>query len=749
MYRTFTTISKTTLYKNRDNRGNTTINALVIFLVVFFIGMQGHLGWAARDKAPGAVKKELSLNPNSLAWQMEEFTKWVMKTRNLIPDSTVDEPPFYVIDSLELSGSVGKNRFTFTLKGSVISDKPVLIPLLGPPDRVMLTNITVNQQPGLVGFEGKDYYYLKTKKQDFIIKGNVSFLSQFSFQVPGPVNLFTSDIIDGRVVEGKRLPGLKNTVLHLESGKRNETAETLNSPLFQVSRAIRIQKEITFEYQVKVRSGSEISKVEMPMKYSEIVLDVPGVKGWKMEKRTLLVPASGRNVQFTVTGRLPKIGVFKTDNRSNYEWWLIESDAEHRLTVNTNGKPVDSSRSPVKKMLSSPRLFLLSKGQGISIKVHPLTTLEALAVVINSQFRKIIWTKNGELVAEDRVSYQNNGIDYIPFNCSGKPIYLEMDEEPKAILSENPEQEGQLLIPLKEGEHSFCVQSTLKIKPSFFGGILQVPTATHNLMVSRSSVRIGLPAGIIPVWFFGGEQVGGTIDWKDLLITGITLLLVWLFFRDFKVRIAGFIALFGLYLLFPRLYLLLVISVALVFVFILIKRKLKSWEKLIAFGILNLAALVLLFHASGFFDIVKWNLNMQLMSTAGSGGIGAVAGDYLTNEDKFEGIYGGGSHVLFGERTIRSARRSDTMAENVLRGVIPVPLSLPGFRTTRTVTRESVTKDQPLIPRLFYVTWITLLPLILLWLFCWGYVGFRYRQTLLQAIEDIKGFWKKGNTKTG
>jgi hypothetical protein len=92
----------------------------------------------------------------------------------------------------------------------------------------------------------------------------------------------------------------------------------------------------------------------------------------------------------------------------------------------------------------------------------------------------------------------------------------------------------------------------LKIKPSFFGEFLQVPTAAHNLMVSRSSVRIGLPAGIIPVWFFGGEQVEGTIDWKDLLITGITLVLALLFFQELKVRIAGFIALFGFYLLFPR-----------------------------------------------------------------------------------------------------------------------------------------------------------------------------------------------------
>ncbi|MCP4157045.1 MAG: hypothetical protein GY757_55545 [bacterium] len=137
-----------------------------------------------------------------------------------------------------------------------------------------------------------------------------------------------------------------------------------------------------------------------------------------MENRILMVPASGRNVNFTAVGRLPKLGRYKTDARSNYEWWLIESDEEHRLIIDTKAKFVDSSRSPLKKKLSSSNLFLLTRGQEISVTVNALKTLDALAVVIYSQFRKVIWTANDELITEDRVSYENNGLDYIPYGYS-------------------------------------------------------------------------------------------------------------------------------------------------------------------------------------------------------------------------------------------------------------------------------------------------------------------------------------------
>ncbi|MCP4146200.1 MAG: hypothetical protein GY757_00485, partial [bacterium] len=323
-----------------------TIKVLLILFI--FIEMVGTGNFTFAENT--TIKRERRAAHNSVAWQMEELMKWLMKTRNLEPAKTEGFPNF-VINTLELSGTIEKNRLAFKMNGRVIADHPVLIPLFGSPETVMLRNVTINEKPAVVGFESKTFYYVRTGENRFTIKGELSLLNCLDFMVQGPVNLLIAEFTDGRVVEGGILPGLTKAVLHLETGNKKMKKAAL-APLFQVSRAIRIRKEITFEYKVTVRSGKEISKVEIPMKYSEVVLDVPGVKGWKMENRILMVPASGRNVNFTVVGRLPKLGRFKTDARSNYEWWLIESDEEHRLIIDTKAKFVDSSRSPLKKKLS-------------------------------------------------------------------------------------------------------------------------------------------------------------------------------------------------------------------------------------------------------------------------------------------------------------------------------------------------------------------------------------------------------------
>lgn len=722
MKKLFTSIFKI----KRFRTGN--IRRLFIALVLIGMMVSGHLGFAKNTSSKSQLK------PNSLAWQMEELVQWLMKTRNLVPQGADTGPPFYVIESLELSGSVEKNRFTFSMKGSVLSDKPVLVPMFGPPERILLSRLTLNGQPAVVGFEGKDYYFVQTRQKNFQIKGELSLLNELSFTVQGPVNLFTSDFSDGRVVEGTRLPGLSRTVLHFETGKRNKAMETQHAPLFQISRAIRIQKEVTFEYQVKVRSGTEISTVEIPMKHSEIVLEVPGIKGWKMEKGSLVVPASGKSVSFTVRGRLPGMGVFKTDTRSNYEWWLIESDVEHRVEVKTNGKYVDASRSPLKKELSSSRLFLLSGGQEIVVTVKPLRTLDAMAVVIHSQFRKAVWTKNGDLMVEDRVSYDNNGVDYISFDCQGKPIYFADDDGAKAILSENPEEKNNILVPLQKGKHSFFVESIKHAKPSLLGGMLNIPTASHNLTVSRSSVRLGLPSDIIPIWFFGGERIAGPVNWKNVMVVAFTLGFVLLFFKDYKLRTGAFISFIGLYLLLPGVYLFLAFCVFAGFLFRFLKGKLKGWTQWAALGILILAGVWLALYLSSFFQLVELRDSMTSLSTSGSGGIGAIAhGLSLPEQDEFEI-----QHGAWGDQYFRRTLSSDRMEGNMMQGVVPVYLPMPEYRHSMTVTGELVTKERPLNPALLYVTWYTLIPFILFWLFCWGYMGFRFRRKLNEWLNYIR-----------
>jgi hypothetical protein len=633
---------------------------ILIFLVLFQVAVMGS------DK--------VSPVPNSLAWQMEELMNWLIKTRNLVPEKQTAGPPLYVIDSLDLNGSVEKNRFTFHMKGHVISKQPALVPLFGPPDGVMLKNVTLNGQPAVVEFEEKNYYFVRTKETNFAVKGNVSFPEPFGFIVPGPVNLFSADFSDGRVVEGNFLPGVKQATLHLKRGGKDQKIEADVKPLFQIARAVRIQKEVTFEYGVTVRSGKEISQVVIPMVFGEIVLEVPGVKGWKMENKNLVVPASGRSVSFTVTGRLPEAGVFKTDDRSSYEWWLIESDVEHRVTVDTPGKPVDASKSPLKRKLSSSRLFLLSQGQELSIGVNPLKALDAFAVGIASQFRKIIWTKGGEVVAEDRVFYNNNGLDYIPFDCKAKPLYFEVDGAAKTILSEDAVPESQILVPLKKGKHTFRVQSIFKAVPSFFGGFLQVPTASHDLMVSRSSVRLGMPSGIFPLWYSGGERLKPLLDLKDFLFIGLSLLFALVLFQGYRVRIAGFISFTGLYILFPGVSLFLITAIFAGFLLVLINRKVKGRKRWLAMVLVCTAGVGFFLYSTSYFKyaaVYDYVIN-PYSASGGVGGIGPIS-EYLTlsEDETFEREFGPvDSDTEFRERDAGDEVETD---ENVIRGVIPVP----------------------------------------------------------------------------
>lgn len=158
--------------------GRRSFFKILVFFVLCEMVFIGNLGFAKTGNQCDNTTK-ISPAPNSLAWQLEELTKWLIQTRNQAPVDKTTEPPFYVLNSLKLTGSVEKNRFTFTMKGSIVSDQPILVPLFGPPDRVILKNITINDQPAVVGFEKKDYYFVRTKEKDFTIKGEISLITIF------------------------------------------------------------------------------------------------------------------------------------------------------------------------------------------------------------------------------------------------------------------------------------------------------------------------------------------------------------------------------------------------------------------------------------------------------------------------------------------------------------------------------------------------------------------------------------------
>jgi len=685
----------------------------------------------------------------SLAWQMEEFTRWLMQTRKLVPSTSNKPEPFYTLEELSLSGSVMQNKYTFTLKGSVVSDEIMFVPLFGAPHQVLLKNITINNEPAIVGFNESDYYYVGTKQKSFIIRGEMSLRNELSFSIPGPVNYFSASLSDGRVVEGNILPGLTNTVIHLESGKKQESSEINLPPLFQVSRAVRIQKEITFEYQVKVRSGSEISSVTLPIRYSEIVLDIPGITGWKITNGELTVPVSGKDVQFSIVGRLPKLVPFETDPRSTYEFWLVESDMEHRVRVKTTGKQIDSGESPIAKQLTSPKLFLLTKGQQIEMDVRSLSSIEALAVVISNQSRRIVWTKEGTLVAEDTLTYQNNGLDYLPFNCSGKPGYFEIDTISQKILSENPENKSQILIPLKKGEHSSRIQSTSHVKHGFLGGILKIPVPNHDLTISNASVVVGLPSGIIPIWFTGGGGINSPLDWLDIICLLIALGLSFLFFKEKKHRVACFIAIAGIYYLIPVIYYLCVIGMIFIGVVRLIILYIKGWKRWAIFAVIGFIFFVLLYIAyyspGRYYDIVgsKSVPTYQEYLSAKQDKSMAMESPKAAPQESDESQMGQREFSSQQMNIPGSIGNTTYTGKEMVEGVIPVAIPMPFAEHNVYIHRQIVTREHPLTPTLFYITDTLLYPVYLFWFLCVVYIGLAVSPKIKPLVEIAKNSWQK------
>ena len=111
-----------------------------------------------------------------------------------------------------------------------------------------------------------------------------------------------------------------------------------------------------------------------------------------------------------------------------HEWVLVEADPEHRLVVKTNARQIDSAESPIPRLLSQSKLFLLARGQRLDTEVRELETREALAMIVASHARIAVWTAEGDLVTQDDIEYQNSGLDFMPFKGDGRVLYLDIDE---------------------------------------------------------------------------------------------------------------------------------------------------------------------------------------------------------------------------------------------------------------------------------------------------------------------------------
>lgn len=657
------------------------------------------------------------LNPQSYVWQIEEFAKWLIRSRDLIPRPSECKGLCFVLDRLVFSGSLEDNEIYFSLEGSLLTDMDTIIPLFGPPQRFTIEDVTINNREAITGFDNNNYFS-RVSDRNFLIKGKISFINEVNLTVAGPVNTLINEMKDANITQGNKLAGIRNRLINFQSTKIDPVIidRPEIKPVFQINRAIRISNDINFEYFVYIRSATEISNYIIPLRNSEVILQVLGADDYKIEDNKIIINSQRQSLNLRIIGKLDKLADLKMDDRSNYEWWLIESDPQHKINVKTQANQIDSSESPMQRTMSLSRLFFLSKGHTVTIEVEKLSSLEALAVIMHSQSRKIIWTKDGDLVSQDTFTYENSGIDYLVFDTGAKPIYLEVNRESQRLFSLENIPKTAIVLPLEKGRHSASIQSLGKEKISFFAGRLRIPFPEHNLTISKGSIDIGLPRGIIPIYLTEGYGFINPFYFYQLIFFIIIIIISWIFYKKKKEKIIAIISFTGLFALFDIFFIIIFLVGFLISIFKFIKKRYSKNKFILTISIFMIFIFLIFIYL-----IILPSFGVYRVDQIADGAVfekqvyappppspsrerrvgQRPSADYLDAEMDYDAI--------------RSEERviSDS---SIMEGIIPVALPMPGYDRILRVQKELITSDRPMKPVLYYLRNYSLIPVFLIWL---------------------------------
>jgi len=631
----------------------------------------------------------------------------------------------YTLERLRLSGKVGEGPLDFEIVGRVLAEGAFDVPLFGPPKDVRLEDVKENDKEAAIGFEG-DRYFLHTSARRFVLKGKMVLGTDLALSLPGPLNTLEADFEAGAVVEGSRLSGLVGTTIHLS---RQDKATEAGPTVFQLSRALRVGREISFEYRLVMRSGTDLGVVRLPLTLGEKVLDVTGSTGFRVEGNELVLPTSGRTAQMTITGTLAKIGAISPDARSGYEWWLLESDPEHRVAVTGDARQVDSAESPIPRSQPTSRLFLVQKGQKMAAAVTSLSAVEALAAVVQSHRRTVVVTTRGDLVSEDFFNYENNGVDYLPYLPNGRPIYLATSGKAERIMRQGEGVE-EMLVPLRTGSQNVQVQSlsTAGLRPFF--GTIEVPMPSYQLTASRVDLTVGLPGGYLPVALLGGDKPKWAVEGSDLLTAGVGFFVGYAAVRPGagtdkrrlrRLRVLGGLLLAALWFLWEPGFVLTLVALGLWALAWIVGRFLK--------GAARIAAAIVL---AGGFGLVA------LIGLAAMSARSPMKSSDVEYEPSRASVAAPAATSGKSEGDERTGNMIPAKGGGVLEGVTPVPLPLPSYRHSTSSSRELVTKERPFRPVLVYVTEMAVAPLAVLWLIGLGVVLFAHRTRIGEGYRRMR-----------
>lgn len=645
----------------------------------------------------------------------------------------------FVLTKLSLDGSVASGTLGFVLEGGVLAEHPVAVPLFGPPSKVRLEGVKDDDKPASVGFEG-DHYFVVTANKRFTIRGHLSLDGDLALTIPGPLNTLEANLSGGRVVEGTKLSGLTSGTIHFDSG---EGATKLSEPtVFQLSRAFRVARETGFEYRLVLRSGNDLGVVRLPLSFGEKVLEVSGSSGWKVEGAELVLPTAGHTASITVTGTVASAPArLQLDARSPYEWWLLESDAEHRIMTSTgsgHAKQLDSAESPIPRTQPSSRLFLAQRGEGLELTVQTLSATDALAAVVRSHARTAVLTARGEWVFDERLQYENNGVDHLMFAPAGRPIFLATDGAGERLMHKDGDL-SKVLISLRKGTHEAHLQSLAETRLTPLFGVLSVPAPDHPLTASRAAITVGLPQGVIPLAVLGGDRIVWLVGLEQLAGVLVAAFVAWLVMSTARDRLLLGVGLAGLWLLSQPAFIA-TIGALLGYAALRIAARVLSGRSRSFVRIAIVAGAVL-----GVFITLVTLVTMSGRERALAPSPDRTTADYRPVDlpkseptPNVDLLTKGPSDQLKApadESGKLGNYPAQLAAAGILPGVTPVALPLPSADRWVSASRELVTHDRPFAPRVVYVTMNGLLPLVAAWALSLLALAWLHRAQLI-ALRD-------------
>jgi hypothetical protein len=657
--------------------------------------------------------------PGSWGAELESVAQWLAQNRA----SHACSDHCFVLTHMKLTGAADATM-AFSLEGAVLAGAPAAVPLFGPPTHARVDGVRTNGKPAAVGFEG-DHWYVVAPPGRFVIEGGLTLDGDLALSIPGPLDALDAELSRGRIVEGAHLSGLQGTAVHVDRATVGQPPA--EPPVFQLSRAVRIAREITFEYRLVMRSGQDLGVVHLPLAYGEKVIDVQGSTGWNVQGGDLVLPTAGRSSSMTITGTLTStgtsIGAFRPDPRSSYEWWLVESDAEHRMTIAGDAPQIDASESPIPRSLPSARLLLVGRGQHVDVSAQSLVASDVLAAVIRSEDRTVVLTTNGDLVADDTLLYENNGIDWLSVPPSGRVVFQSTDGRAERVMRQSAGA-GDVLLPLRVGSHAARLQSVASASLGTLGGVLSVPVPPLALTASHVDVRLGLPSSVHPLAVLGGERRWFVLGAEDLFAIAVSAGVAIAAMRGRVRRGLGAVAVAGLWFVSPVTWWALTATAVVGSLAWLSARMLPRGPRIAAWALMAAGA--------GVFALGLTSFQRKAAEMSYGGGAIPVAAPAAVArlEAPTEAAPGTPPSAPVpaadGDLKKENFRAADALgSENarlavngIVQGVAPVALSLPGFERSVVVTRELVTRERPFIPEVLYVTTAGLVPLVIAWLAC-------------------------------